>query len=66
MVCRAEHKQPGHPVNGTELNPTCASLAGIEYVNFAFIAKNGRAQVPANRVQSTLATFTPDPSKDLS
>jgi len=47
------------------LNSTCASLTGIEYVNFAFITKNGRAQAPANPVQSTAATFTPDPARDL-
>ena len=53
------------PVNGTFQNPTCASRAGVEYVNFAFITKNGVAQAPANPVDSTLATFTPDPAKDL-
>ncbi len=54
-----------NPVNGTVQNPTCASQVGTEYVNFAFITKNGVAQAPANPVDSTLATFTPDPSKDL-
>ncbi len=46
-------------------NPTCASAVGIEYVNFAFITKNGVAQAPANPVQATGATYTPDPNKDL-
>jgi hypothetical protein len=53
------------PVNGTVQNDTCANLTGIEYVNFAFITRNGRAHAPANPVDSTLATFTPDPEKDL-
>jgi hypothetical protein len=50
---------------GQQLNPTCAAVTGIEYVNFAFITKNGAAQAPANPVDSTLATFTPSRSKDL-
>jgi hypothetical protein len=53
------------PVHGTVQNPTCAAKVGIEYVNFAFVTKNGVSQAPANPVDSTLATFTPDPSKDL-
>ncbi|HEX9074341.1 MAG TPA: hypothetical protein VF932_01115 [Anaerolineae bacterium] len=54
-----------NPNTGQNLNLTCQSLVGIEYVNFAFITKNGVAQAPANPVQSTLGTFTPDPNKDL-
>jgi hypothetical protein len=53
------------PVNGTTLNPTCAAKTGLEYVNFAFVTKNGRTTAPANPVQSTTATFTPDPANDL-
>jgi len=53
------------PINGTELNQTCQNQVGIEYVNFAFLTKTGMAQAPANPVESTTATFTPDPSKDL-
>jgi hypothetical protein len=53
------------PVNGTVLNPTCAARTGVEYVNFAFVTKNGRTPAPANPVQSTLATFTPDPQNGL-
>jgi hypothetical protein len=53
------------PVNGTLQNPTCAAQVGIEYFNFAFVTKNGVSQAPANPVDSTLTTFTPDPSKDL-
>lgn len=50
---------------GQLLNSTCASKVGIEYVNFAFITKSGVAQAPANPVQATAATYTPNPTKDL-
>ena len=53
------------PVNGTLLNDTCAAKVGIEYWNFAFITLDGKSHAPANPLQSTLATFTPDPTKDL-
>jgi hypothetical protein len=53
------------PVAGTTLNSTCAARTGLEYVNFAFLSKNGRTTAPANPVQSTTATFTPDLSRDL-
>ena len=54
-------------VTNLDLNPTCAARTGVEYVNFAFITKNGRPQPnsPPNPVESTLQTFTPDPSADL-
>jgi len=48
-----------NPVTGKANNATCLSKVGEEYVNFAFITKNGKAQAPANPVNSTLATFTP-------
>ena len=54
-----------NPVTGTTLNSTCAAKTGLEYVNFAFVTKNGVSQTPANPIQSTLATFTPDLNKDL-
>src|SRR5713226_3745547 len=53
------------PVHGTSLNPACAATTGLEYVNFAFVTKNGHPTAPANPVQSTTATFTPDPARDL-
>jgi len=53
------------PVAGTTLNPTCAARTGLEYVNFAFLSKDGRTTAAANPVDSTTATFTPDPSRDL-
>lgn len=55
-----------NPVTGQANNTTCLDLVGEEYVNFAFITKNGVATGPANPVDSTTAgTFTPDPSRDL-
>ena len=53
------------PVTGTTLNATCAARTGLEYVNFAFLSKDGRTTAPANPVDSTTATFTPDLSRDL-
>jgi hypothetical protein len=53
------------PVNGTTQNATCAARTGLEYVNFAFLTKNGQSTAPANPVDSTTATFTPDPARDL-
>ena len=56
-----------NPVTGQVLNPTCAAVTGLEYVNFAFITKNGRPQPnsPPNPVESTVNTFTPNPATDL-
>ena len=53
------------PVNGTFQNPTCAARIGIETFEFAFLTKNGVAQAPANPLDSTLTTFTPDRKRDL-
>lgn len=53
------------PVNGTVQNATCAATTGLEYVNFAFVTKNGHSTAPANPVDSTTATFTPDRARDL-
>jgi len=53
------------PVAGTVLNPACAAKTGLEYVNFAFVSKNGRTTAPPNPVNSTTATFTPNRKKDL-
>jgi hypothetical protein len=54
-----------NPVTGQANNPTCLARAGFEYLNFAFITKNGVSQAPANPIDSTLATFTPSSSRDL-
>ncbi len=54
-------------VTGQTLNSKCASVTGVEYVNFAFITKSGHPQPssPPNPVQSTLDTFTPNRAADL-
>lgn len=56
-----------NPVTGQVLNPTCSAVTGLEYVNFAFITKNGKPQPnsPPNPVHSTLNTLTPNPAADL-
>jgi hypothetical protein len=48
-------------------NAACLNnpFIGIEPINFAFITKDGRSQAPASPVHSTLATWTPDRTKDL-
>ena len=44
-------------------NAACVARAGVEYVNFAFITKNGVATGPASPLLSTLGgTFTPSPA----
>ena len=53
------------PINGTFLNDACASQTGIEYANYAFLTRNGHPHAVPNPVQSTLATFTPNPATDL-
>ena len=53
------------PVNGTLQNDTCAARVGIETFQFAFVTKNGKSHAPANPLESTLATYTPDRVKDL-
>jgi hypothetical protein len=53
------------PINGTLQNPTCAAKVGIETFQFAFVTKNGIAQAPANPLDATLATYTPNPKQDL-
>ena len=53
-----------NPVTGKTLNPTCLAKVGEEYLNFAFVTKNGKSQAPANPIDSTLKTFSPN-KKDL-
>jgi hypothetical protein len=50
---------------GVNNNAACLNTVGEEYVNFAFITHNGVAQAPANPLDATAATYTPDTSKDL-
>jgi hypothetical protein len=52
-------------VTGQANNEKCLAQVGEEYLNFAFITKNGVSQAPANPVDATLDTFTPSQSKDL-
>jgi hypothetical protein len=55
-----------NPVKNQMNNAACQSKVGEEYVNFAFITKNGKATGPANPVDATTAgTYTPSASKDL-
>jgi len=55
-----------NPVTNQMNNPACQKKVGEEYVNFAFITKNGKSTGPANPVDATTAgTYTPNPSKDL-
>jgi hypothetical protein len=55
-------------VTGQNNNPDCVNnVTGPEPVNFAFITTSGTPQPgsPPNPVDSTLATFTPNPAADL-
>ncbi len=55
-----------NPVTNQPNNPTCLNQVGEEYVNFAFITKNGKATGPANPVDATTkGTYTPNGNKDL-
>jgi hypothetical protein len=53
------------PVAATLQNATCAARVGIETINFAFLTLNGKSTGPANPIDSTSATFTPDAKRDL-
>jgi hypothetical protein len=51
-----------NPVTGQANNTTCLNKVGEEYVNFAFITKNGNSTGPANPLDATTSgTFTPSP-----
>ena len=54
-----------NPVTGQNNNAACATAAGLEYVNFAFITRNGVPQGPPSPLLANASTFTPDPKKDL-
>jgi hypothetical protein len=51
-------------VTGKTLNNTCLKKVGEEYLNFAFVTKNGKSTGPANPLHSTQATFSPS-KRDL-
>ena len=50
---------------GVTNNAACVNTVSATPENFAFLTKNGRAQAPANPVDATAATQTPDPARDL-
>jgi hypothetical protein len=54
-----------NPVTGQNNNAACAAAAGIEYVNFAIITKDGVPQGPVSPLLSTLETFRANPQKAL-
>ncbi len=53
------------PVAGTVQNASCQALVGLETFEFAFITKDGAAQAPANPLDATLTTYTPNSARDL-
>ncbi len=54
------------PIHNVGLNQSCAnSIGGYEYVNFAYLTRNGRSTVPANPIQAGSAVFNIDPKRDL-
>ena len=56
------------PVAGKDLNDTCANqvLGGIEYVNFAYLTRNGKPQGPPDPLHfDPVASGKPDPNKVL-
>jgi hypothetical protein len=54
------------PIAGTAINSTCGNrIGGAEYPNYAFLTLSGVPHAPANPVDATLSTFTPNPSTDL-
>jgi hypothetical protein len=54
-----------NPVTGQNNNAACAAAAGIEYVNYAYITKNGVPQGPISPLLATNATFRANPAKVL-
>jgi hypothetical protein len=52
---------------GGILNSSCANrlFGGVEYINFAYITKNGVPLGPPDPLNSNAATFTPDLNKQL-
>ena len=55
-----------NPVTNKANNAGCLAKAGFEYVNFAFITKNGKSTGPANPIDATTGgTSTPNAARDL-
>src|SRR5215469_9429630 len=56
----SENMNTGQANNAARLN-----TVGIEPVNIAFVTTSGVSQAPADPLDATAATYTPDPNKDL-
>ncbi len=54
-----------NPVTGQANNATCLAKTGEEYVNFAYLTKNGIPQAVPNPVQFNPSQQTPNPQKVL-
>ncbi len=54
-----------NPVTGQANNSACLSTVGEETINFAFITLSGVPHAPANPVDATTSTYTPNPATDL-
>ena len=53
-----------NPLTGQTLNNTCASRAGLEYVNFAYLTHSGKPQGPPSPLSfDPIKSGTPDPAK---
>jgi hypothetical protein len=53
-------------ITGQQLNATCESRVGEEYVNFAYLTTSGKPQGPPNPVNfDPIASGTPNHSRDL-
>ena len=50
---------------GVNNNAACLNSVGVEPANFAFITKSGTPQAPPAPLSQTLASFTPDATRDL-
>jgi hypothetical protein len=57
------------PIHGNALNTTCQNMiaGGVEYLNFAFVTKDGTTagHGPAGPLTSNAATFTPNSATDV-
>jgi hypothetical protein len=50
---------------GVDNNAACLNSVGVEPANFAFITKSGTPQAPPAPLSQTLASFTPNATRDL-
>src|SRR5712692_187465 len=54
-----------NPATGQNNNPACVAAAGLEYVNFAYITRNGVPQGPVSPLLADQSTLIADPNVDL-